>query len=121
MSKRNRKNREPVREPQNNQPAPNIIRFEDEFGQSTYLRIMNGNTLYGILADYDRVLNSTEEGASSAVERLKKWIQAHSEGKQPPISLNMIEWAIRQQLLVLLTDEEISEYKMRNQGVVASK
>ena len=122
MNKKPRKPKKPTKNNQNTPPRPTILRFEDEFKQVTYLRIMNNMTMDEITAMFygSCVLENTIGAVRTAEDLLKLTNKEYREAKvgesmhKRRSRLDIIEWAIRQQLLVLLTDEESSLVEKQN-------
>ena len=100
--------------------------YKDEFGQETYLRIRDNKILFDVVMLYVSQLSYDQRKGLLKLANINLYDEyegtiSKDAINQDKLILETLEWGIRQQLLVLLTDEEISEYKMRNQGVVASK
>ena len=100
--------------------------YKDEFGQETYLRIRDNKILFDVMMLYVSQLSYDQRMGLLKLANINLYDEyegtiSKDAINQDKLILETLEWGIRQQLLVLLTDDEISEYKMRNQGVVASK
>jgi hypothetical protein len=95
-------------------PPGNIFLFKDDLGQETYLRIKDNYTWEEIQGLYFRLRKPS---------KLREFVNkafgdAYINNYLP--HMDAVEWAIREQLMVLLTDEEVREVEKQNEGITAN-